>query len=54
MTSAELIPSLLWGYQHTFQLERIAFIPHAGIEFQNLSGYQIDIVDEHPEGDFLL
>lgn len=42
------------GYQHTLQYDRISLIPHAGFEFQNLSGYQIDVVDEHPEGDFML
>ena len=42
------------GYQHSLEYDRITLIPHAGFEFQNLSGYQIDVVDEHPEGDFML
>lgn len=45
---------LAMGYEHIFALRKLTITPHVGFEWLNLGGYQIDIVDEHPEGDMML
>lgn len=43
-----------FGYMHPFQFSRVTLTPSFGAEWMNLSGYQIDVVDEHPEADMML
>lgn len=45
---------IAFGYEHPLEVRRFIVTPHFGMEWQNLSGYQIDVVDEHPESDMLL
>lgn len=42
------------GYQHSFSFRNVCLTPHVGAEWMNLSGYQNDVVDEHPESDMML
>ena len=43
------------GYEHPFELGCCLLTPSIGLEAQNWgSGFLIDVVDEHPEGDFVL